>query len=39
MMVVSTALNDAMPPFGPLGLGDKTVFDIGFSTADSGADT
>tara|TARA_B110000881_G_C18446617_1_gene448798 strand:- start:339 stop:749 length:411 start_codon:yes stop_codon:yes gene_type:complete len=39
MMVVSTGLNDAVPPFGPLGLGDKTVLDIGFITADSGADT
>lgn len=39
MMVVSTGINDAVPPFGPLGLGDKMVFDIGFSTADSGADT
>jgi hypothetical protein len=39
MMVVSTGFNDVVPPFGPLGLGDKTVFDIGFITADSGADT
>jgi hypothetical protein len=39
MMVASTGFNDAVPPFGPLGLGDKTTFEIGFITADSGADT